>query len=707
MESPHYAAFLSYSHEDEKWARWVHRRLERYRVPRRLREAGLTPTTQHRTRPIFRDREELPSAGNLGGKVLEAIAQSRALIVICSPAAARSRWVNEEILGFKRIHGDEPILCLVVDGEPNAGDERECFAPALRFKLDSDGNLGNQPAEPIAADARPGKDGRSLALLKIIAGLLGIGLDDLRQREQQRRNRRVTGVALASLAGMALTGFLAIDAMIARDDAQRRQQQAEDLVDFMLGDLKAELGKVGRLDALDATAQKVVDYFESLPEKELDDDALARRAAAFRAIGEIHMDRHEWDLALAINQLALDDARQLLARDPDNTERLFDLSQSQFWVGYAHMEADQLGAAEGALQAYLELSERLLTTDPDNPEWIMEVSYGHTNLAALYRELGRPAAAVESAEKGVNFNRRAAIQAPDDPWYREELAGALVWLANAQLSDARLTSAARNRTEAREFYESMLASDPDNMQRREQLATSLRGEANTLHLLGQHDVAAERMATALGHFTMLTRFDGSNERWATWAQGAALDMVLIHLDGQLAGVRNWNMTSLYLEQLVGESFPDDAVLESLRLLCTMVTPLMSASRNALWSCDECPSVAEALTSLEQLAEEHAGNLDVIFSLAVARQQLAIASVADETLAVRIDRSTLETSAQRLESLLADQQDPRYVGALARLHFLLGNRDEAARLVGDLDAAGYGVAAFRSECRAVSLCESQL
>ena len=45
--------------------------------------------------------------------------------------------------------------------------------------------------EPIAADAREGKDGKNRAKLKLIAGLLGVGFDALRQRETQRRNRQL------------------------------------------------------------------------------------------------------------------------------------------------------------------------------------------------------------------------------------------------------------------------------------------------------------------------------------------------------------------------------------------------------------------------------------------------------------------------------------------------------------------------------------
>ena len=228
MESAKYRAFLSYSHRDAKWAAWLHRSLESYRPPRHL--VGVTTAqgpVPKRMAPVFRDREELPTATDLGAVIGAALRESACQIVICSPRAARSRWVNEEILAFKRLGREDRIFCLIVDGEPNASDdpaqaEQECFPPALRHRLRSDGELGTERTEPIAADARRGKDGRNNARLKLIAGMLGVGFDALRQREQQRRNRQLFAIAASALVGMVLTTALAAAALLARATAQRQ-----------------------------------------------------------------------------------------------------------------------------------------------------------------------------------------------------------------------------------------------------------------------------------------------------------------------------------------------------------------------------------------------------------------------------------------------------------------------------------------------------
>ncbi len=233
MDQSKYRAFISYSHRDSKWADWLHKSLESYRPPKILigtsTERGMIPK---RLSPIFRDRDELASATDLGTVINESLQQSACQIVICSPAAAKSRWVNEEILAFKRLGREDRIFCLIVEGEPNATDlpgraDEECFPPALRFRLDAHGQLSDVRTEPIAADARAGKDGRFRSKLKLIAGLLGVGYDSLRRREAQRRNRRLFAVACAAMAGMVITSGLAGYALIQRSAAQKQTARAE------------------------------------------------------------------------------------------------------------------------------------------------------------------------------------------------------------------------------------------------------------------------------------------------------------------------------------------------------------------------------------------------------------------------------------------------------------------------------------------------
>jgi len=224
-----YWAFISYSHQDKKWGDWLHKKLETYKIPKTLiasAEAG--KVIPKRIYPIFRDREELPSAADLSENINQALRQSKYLIVICSPRSAKSLWVNEEVKAFKALNNNNRVLCLIVDGEPNASSKPElkldeCFPEAIKYKITSSGGVTTERVEPIAADARKGKDGKRDALLKIIAGVLGVNYDALKQRDQVRQVRRLQVLSISVLILMGIFSFLGFGFYQAKIEAEQQK----------------------------------------------------------------------------------------------------------------------------------------------------------------------------------------------------------------------------------------------------------------------------------------------------------------------------------------------------------------------------------------------------------------------------------------------------------------------------------------------------
>lgn len=216
MGAQHYWAFLSYSSKDAAFVKKLHAKLETYRMPRDLvGRPGLDEPIPQKLFPVFRDRDELPLASDLGSTIQDALKSSRYLIVVCSPHSARSQWVNEEIRYFKSIGRSHRILALIIDGEPHASTmtnppAEECFPQALRFHVEENGTISDRPTEPIAGDLRPGKDGWDLAFLKCIAGITGCGLNALTDREKKRARKRKAMLGIAAMA-LCAAGLYAWD----------------------------------------------------------------------------------------------------------------------------------------------------------------------------------------------------------------------------------------------------------------------------------------------------------------------------------------------------------------------------------------------------------------------------------------------------------------------------------------------------------------
>ncbi len=209
-----YAAFISYSSKDASFAKHLHRALERYGVPTSLGSFDLVGGgKKNRIYPIFRDREEA-SAGRLGELIEASLKASAALIVVCSPSSARSPWVEKEIQFFIGQGRRDRIFAIISDTAPlvNAtGDDATvaCFPPALS----SDALIDDNALQPLAADARKGKDGFRNAWLKVVAGLINVNAGALADRDRARRRSNAIRSGLIA-ATMLLAVGLGISWMV-------------------------------------------------------------------------------------------------------------------------------------------------------------------------------------------------------------------------------------------------------------------------------------------------------------------------------------------------------------------------------------------------------------------------------------------------------------------------------------------------------------
>src|SRR6185312_6092902 len=100
----------------------------------------------------------------------------------------------------------------------------------------------------IAADARPQGDGKESAKLKLIAGLLGVGYDSLKQRDLEAARKRArlyqaVAAAMALLAIMAMAaGWFAFEQ---RQVARQQRDQAVQSQMRMLAETASERLKDG------------------------------------------------------------------------------------------------------------------------------------------------------------------------------------------------------------------------------------------------------------------------------------------------------------------------------------------------------------------------------------------------------------------------------------------------------------------------------
>jgi tetratricopeptide (TPR) repeat protein len=515
-----YWAFISYSHKDAAFGRRLHRRLEAYALPRRLvgQGAGVGSAVPRRLTPIFRDREEFPAAQDLSAEVRAALKESRSLIVVCSPAAAASPWVAREVELFRELHPGRPVFAAIREGDP-----KDSLPPVLRL-IGPDGRA----LEPLAADFRRGHDGWELGLLKLIAGMLGVGLDELVQRDGQRRTRRVTAITAAALMLVLVMTVLTVFAISARNEAERQRGEAEGLVEFMLTDLRTTLKGVGRLDAMTAVNERALRYYADQDLSRLPVESLERRARVLHAMGEDDESRGDHDAALIKFGEARRTTAELLAESPDDPERVFAQAQSEYWIGYVDYNRDRFASAKPPFEEYKRLVDRLVARVPESPEFQEEAGFADGNLCAIALE--KPSNAPEAIRlctSALRHMEQAARHLKGNVEVGSKIANRHAWLADAYLANGNAAQARTERFAEEQILLRLINSDPRNMDLSDSWISLQRALARLEILANQRELARHRLQRALSALNTMIEFDPKNKNWSD--QRIRIQITIAHL----------------------------------------------------------------------------------------------------------------------------------------------------------------------------------
>ena len=480
-----YLAFISYRHadnteEDRQWATWLHQQLEVYDVPDDLigtiNQRG--EKIPERIYPVFRDEVSLSADADLSTAITKALDKSRYLIVLCSPRAVQSRYVNEEILHFKRSGKEDRIMAALILGEPNASIDPsktqdpeyahtlECFPPALQYDLTADGQLDKgKPTEPIAANFRLPDGGKGItnpnvykqqllkkgrnkadaerlaqlyeeqinnARLKIIAGILGVPLERLTQRDKIHQLNKARAATLRfrkiafSLGALALAALIAGGIALAQwRNAKAQQERAENLLgqiqgnlDFMNFELRDVLNKYVPQHERIKVMQRIDAVVDMLQQQGNAESAEAQYQIAValmqKADQVLKNDRLNPVEAMPLYQRGHAVLSKLSQQDPGNTQFQRYLSASHERIGDLQLRMGQTEAALKSYQDSLAIAQTLAKLDPGNTEFQRDLSVSHNKIGDLQLRLGQTDAALKAHQDSLAIRQTLAKLDPSN-----------------------------------------------------------------------------------------------------------------------------------------------------------------------------------------------------------------------------------------------------------------------------------------------------
>lgn len=192
-------AFISYNHRDIKMAKWLHKKLESYKLPTEIHNEF---ENSKYLRPVFRDEEDLDT-GVLSDELKKNLESSKYLIVICSPNSAQSEWVSNEVKTFIDWGRLDRIIPYIINGTPKSNNEDECFPKSL---LDY---IKKHPDRELLGINQK-EFGRENAAIRVISRMLGVSFDELWKRHERERRRRIIAWSIGIPIVSSLLYYFAI-----------------------------------------------------------------------------------------------------------------------------------------------------------------------------------------------------------------------------------------------------------------------------------------------------------------------------------------------------------------------------------------------------------------------------------------------------------------------------------------------------------------
>ncbi len=504
-----------------------------------------------------------------------------------------------------------------------------------------------------------------------------------------RRNRApfAAGIAFAAVlvGALAISTWEAVRATRAERTAARERGDAEDLLTFMLGDLRDQLAKIGKLGVLESVAKMAMAHFASMDGADSSDAELARHSKALVQIGEIRLEQHRYVEAGAAFTEAYGKAAALAGRHPRDGSLLFARGQAEYWIERVHWDRGEFQAAFDWATHYNETSLALVSLDPLRTEWNMELANAEINLASILALRGEPDRARGGLMSALATLDNLLVREPGDPDLFEGYADAHSWLGTVAVMKGEFTEALEQFSTQRELLEKLEAAEPDNAEWRRDLATSA-----LLHL-ADVEMATGAVAAAEHHLTesrklldALVAQDPSNRSCLTSACYCRLMGAFFERwrgDLVAANVHAEENCST-LEALFGAEKADRKVNLYLAMAWRLRAELLAAT-------DKRAAGAAALKAVdlgERLIHNESG------TEADAGECAAACDVAGEICAASGDwaeaRNCWGKAAGLLAPYLKDSRDWQILDPAARAAANLGRSDEALREIRLLTQLGY-------------------
>ena len=302
-------------------------------------------------------------------------------------------------------------------------------------------------------------------------------------------------------------------AVAAQREAATRRGQAEDLISFMVGDLRGKLEPLGKLDLLDDVGERALAYSASLRPELMTASELARNAKALSQLGQVRIAQGRLADATSIFGRARTLAAAAVKKEPANQDAQLSLMTAYYSDGEAAQLRGDLPAALQHMQLYLDTARKLAAAHPRNQEYQIEQAYGHANVGTLLMAEARNAEAREHFEEALRIKRARLARNPLNLEWQADLANTINKVGFNMARTGDLAGARRQFEEQKRINQTLVNVAPDHAQWKQSLAISHAYLASVLVNLGALADAEREYEAELRIERALAANDPENAQW--------------------------------------------------------------------------------------------------------------------------------------------------------------------------------------------------
>jgi eukaryotic-like serine/threonine-protein kinase len=470
-------------------------------------------------------------------------------------------------------------------------------------------------------------------------------------------------------------------------EAKRSRADADGLIGFMLGDLRAKLEPVGRLDIMDDVAARSLKYMSSLRTESMAPQEIARNSKALYQLGEVRMAQGNLASAAAVFNDSLALAKLAAQRDANDPQLQLGLGTAHFWVGDALRLQGDLPGALGHMREYRGIAETLAKRFPGNDEYQVERAYGHSNVGTILEAQADLPGALAEYRITLEVQSARLAGAVNDPKRRDDLAGTLNKTGYILERLGRLTEARQNYEQEFAIYSALAVADPKNVRWKDRTANSHEYLASVLQSLGELDAALAHADAGAVLYGELVAHDPTNTDWQrNAAASVGRSAALLEAAGKpreaikKAGVAEFNISLLLKREPRSLWKRDLGTFET-----TCARALVAAGDVRLGR-------SKAVAAADMLRDLAGAPVRVVADAYIAAAEGA------ETAGDGAAAAAAWTEAKkRLAPAAARSSDPRVLSMYSRALLALGSLDEGRSIVAKLRATGYRGAELERFC----------